>query len=219
MSNFRPTSFSLLPNIIKNIIIINVIVWLYLTSGIDGDFGFSFMDLFALHYWENEHFQIWQPFTYMFMHKDTWHLVMNMFTIWMFGNTLENLWGPKRFLTFYLATGIGAGLFHLIITYFQLQGATDLMEQMYLINVPTIGASGAFFGLLMAYGLTYPNSDIYIYFLFPIKTKYFVTIIGVIELYRGFSGTAGNVAVFAHLGGMLVGFLIMRYWKSRNHLY
>jgi membrane associated rhomboid family serine protease len=161
----------------------------------------------------------------------------------MFGNTLENVWGPKRFLVYYMVTGIGAGLIQLLVLYFRIshiesgldpemisyvqeKGYDLLMEGKnfadpvigklnILINTTTIGASGAVFGILLAFGMMFPNSLIYVYFAIPVKAKYFVMIYGAIELFSGISGTADNVAHFAHLGGMIFGYLLLLYWKKR----
>jgi membrane associated rhomboid family serine protease len=171
-----------------------------------------------------------------------------MFALWMFGSVLENVWGPKRFLNYYLVTGIGAGLVHLLVTYIRISSILpDLspeqiqvvyqesynvlqsgkryvdpaMDQLsILLNTPTVGASGAIFGILLAFGMMFPNSLIYVYFAIPIKAKYFVMIYGALELYSGFANNPGdNVAHFAHLGGMIFGFLLITYWKKKGKLY
>jgi hypothetical protein len=137
------------------------------------------------------------------MHHDFGHIFMNMFALWMFGNELENTWGPKRFFIYYILTGIGAAIIHMIVS--TLMGG--------LIGY-TVGASGAIYGLLLAYGMTYPDRQIFMFPLFiPIKAKYFVIIFAGIELFQGVSGSSG-VAHFAHLGGALTGFIIMKYSKQ-----
>ena len=182
------------------------------------------------------------------MHGGFTHILFNMFALWMFGNVLENVWGPKRFLNYYLVTGIGAGITHLVVSYVRIvsSGFELTPEQFDLIynegfqilqsgrnysdpamgfynlimNVPTVGASGAVFGILLAFGMMFPNSLIYIYFAFPIKAKYFVIIYGAIELLSGISNRPGdNVAHFAHLGGMLFGYAIIMYWKKKGKLF
>lgn len=236
MNNFRPSSFTFLPPVIKNILIINVLVYLYITSGIGDDFNFSFMDAFALHNYKSDLFKPWQLLTHMFMHQDFSHLLFNMFAVWMFGYTLENTWNSKRFLTYYLLTGIGAGLIYMGTTHWELtqlirpesgytlervfeEGYQNFSSFSAYVDRPMLGASGAFFGLLMAFGMLFPNSEVYLYFLFPVKVKYFVFGLGVIELFNAFSRTDSNVAYFAHLGGMLVGYIIIRYWKHKKYLY
>jgi membrane associated rhomboid family serine protease len=235
MSNFSPTGFRFLPPVIKNILIINVLFFLYLNSGLDSNNDFSFMDLFALHYWKSDLFKPWQLVTHMFMHVDFTHLLFNMFAVWMFGYTLENYWGSKRFIVYYLLTGIGAGAIHLLAIHFELnnliesaglnvqevfiKGYENVANLSSYVDNPMIGASGAFFGILMAFGMLFPNREVYLYFLFPVKVKYFVIGLGVIELINAFSRSNSNIAYFAHLGGMLVGFIIMKYWKSKRNLY
>jgi membrane associated rhomboid family serine protease len=141
-------------------------------------------------------FYPWQLVTYMFMHGGFWHLFMNMFALWMFGMELENIWGSKKFFSYYMTCGIGAALANLFLS--------PLLTD---INVPTVGASGAIIGILVAFGLMFPDRPIFLYFLFPIKAKYFVLIYMFIELLS--IGSAGNIAHIAHLGGGLVGFVYL----------
>ena len=148
---------------------------------------------------------------------------------WMFGNTLENIWGPNRFLLFYFVCGVGAGLVQELVQYIQyattLQAYTSVnmgghiipMGE-YLNMLTTVGASGAVYGILLAFGMMFPNSTLYIYFAIPIKAKWFVLIYGIIELFSGFT-SADNVAHFAHLGGMLFGLFLILYWKKKGNLY
>lgn len=143
-------------------------------------------------------FRPWQPLTYMFMHASLDHIFFNMFSLWMFGYVLENVWGTRRFLFYYLACGIGAGLLHL------------LMPGVHL----TVGASAAVYGILLAFGMMFPNERIYLYFLVPIKTKWFIIGMIALELFEGIFRSYDGVAHFAHLGGMLIGFLLMLYWKK-----
>ena len=192
-------------------------------------------------------FQPHQLITHMFMHGSFGHLFFNMFALWMFGNTLENLWKGKRFLNYYLLTGLGAALLHFGAQYLEFQmavsnlGASEISiikEQGYLalqqgqnfidpamaqanliLNTPSVGASGAVFGILLAFGMLFPNQIIYFNFFFPIKAKYFVAIYGALELFSGLNDFGGSIAHFAHLGGMLFGFLILRYWKSKYGTY
>lgn len=147
-------------------------------------------------------FYPWQLITYQFMHADFWHLLMNMFALWMFGSELESLWGPKRFLLYYIIAGIGAALIHMMVTPF----FGDLR--------PTVGASGSVYGLLLAFGLTFPNRPIFMFPLFiPIPAKFFVIIFGAIELINGVSGASG-VAHFAHLGGAFTGYILLKYGRN-----
>jgi membrane associated rhomboid family serine protease len=168
-----------------------------------------------------------------------------MFALWMFGKILENVWGAKRFLTYYLITALGAAALHLGVSQYEimslqsqinpsdlnilLENGKQVLEgnQNYthplmgklnlLINTPTVGASGAVFGILLAFGMLFPNTLLYIYFAIPIKAKYFVMIYGALELYSGLSNNpADNVAHFAHLGGMLFGYILLKYWQKNN---
>ena len=142
-------------------------------------------------------FRIWQLFTYMFMHANIEHIFFNMFALWMFGYVLENFWGSRRFLFYYLVCGIGAGLCNLLVPGWGI----------------TVGASGAVYGILLAFGMTFPNERIYLYFLMPIKAKWFVIGYAAIELMEGLF-RADGVAHFAHLGGMLFGLLLILYWRK-----
>ena len=142
-------------------------------------------------------FFIWQLFTYAFLHGGIFHLLFNMFALWIFGCELERYWGTREFIKYALVTGVGAGISTVIVTPSQ--------------GIPTIGASGLVYGLLLAYGLLFPNRPIYLYFLFPIKAKHFVLIFGAIALYASLSGPSDNIAHLAHLGGMLFGLVYLRY--------
>ncbi len=229
MTEFRPGRFQMLPTIIKNLIIINVLVFLaQITIGKSPSFPMD--DLFALHAWQSPLFKPWQFITYLFMHGGWDHLFFNMLALWMFGAILENLWGPKRFATFYLACGLGAALCHMIVLYFenrtllhQFYALPAFDQQFYLqrindqINTPTLGASGAVFGCLAAFGYLFPNTSIYLYFLFPIKAKWFVILYAGVELVMAIRSSAGdNVAHVAHLGGALVGLILVYFWNKTN---
>ena len=151
------------------------------------------------------HFQIWQLLTYSFLHGGVMHLLLNMYALWLFGSRMENVWGSKAFALYYFVCVIGAGLVQLIIAT-QAAGEGGIY--------PTIGASGGVFGLLLAFGLTFPNEKLIL--IFPpvvLKAKWFVLIYGVFELWAGITGTAAGVAHFAHLGGMLFGFILLWYWR------
>ena len=139
---------------------------------------------------------IWQLVTYMFMHGSFWHIFINMFVLYMFGSEIERQWGAKEFYRYYFITGIGAGVISVLF---------DPAS-----NIPIVGASGAIYGLLLAFGLMFPDRPIYLYFLFPIKAKYFVLIFGSIAFISAFSATSDGIAHFAHLGGMVVGFAYLR---------
>ena len=221
MSNFRPSGFSVLPMVVKNLLIINVLFFLA-TMAADVVFRIDLKDYLGLHYIGASDFQPYQLVTYMFMHGDFTHLFFNMFALWMFGNTLENIWGPNRFLLFYFVCGIGAGLVQEVVQYIQfattLQGYANVNMSEYLNLLTTVGASGAVYGILLAFGMMFPNSTLYIYFAIPIKAKWFVLIYGIIELFAGFRGV-DNVAHFAHLGGMLFGLILILYWKKKGNLY
>jgi Uncharacterized membrane protein (homolog of Drosophila rhomboid) len=229
MTDFRPGGFNTIPVVIKNLVIINVLVY-FAQITFARNPSFNMEDIFALHDIRSAYFKPHQVITYMFLHGGWAHLFFNMFALWMFGSVLENLWGPKRFLTFYMLSGLGATALHLAILYFDLTPVWEqfyrlpLEEQQRLIghprffpNIPTVGASGAVFGCLAAFGYLFPNSLLYIYFLFPIKAKWFVLIYAGMELYLGIQNSAGDsVAHWAHLGGALVGFLLVWFWNKNN---
>lgn len=241
MSNqYSPTGFSFLPVVVKNLLIINGIM--FLADIALARFGVNLSEILGLHFFMSSSFRPWQLVTYMFMHANFSHLFFNMFALWMFGNTLENIWGAKRFLIYYLLCGLGAALIQEGVQFIQMQfyseqvldyvsayGADVLKEgnnyadsalasANLLFNIPTVGASGAIYGLLLAFGMMFPNSMIYLYFLVPIKAKWFVIGYAVIELLNGL-GAGDNVAHFAHLGGMLVGLIIILIWKKKGRLY
>lgn len=273
---YRPQSFQVLPLVVKNLLIINGL--LYLATWIFHEqFHLDLADYLGLHYFSSELFRPYQLVTYMFMHGGLDHVFFNMFALWMFGNVLENFWGSKRFLIFYMATGIGAALIFLgyqSFEYYRVHAAvadlmvtpsaegylaimknyfggymsvpevemqvqafandwaihpgsaqylntaiTDINQLLTLqIDTPMVGASGAIFGVLLAFGMLFPNTLLYIYFLVPIKAKYFVIIYGALELYLGIANNPGdNVAHFAHLGGMLFGFILIKYWQKKSN--
>ncbi len=229
MTEFRPGSFQILPTAIKNLLIINVLVFLA-QSIVGNNLGFSFDDVFALHSWQSDLFQPWQFVTHLFMHGSIGHIFSNMFALWMFGSILENLWGPKRFITFYIACGLGAALLHMIVLYVENQhllqqfnalsfSQQDAYRSMVTqkINEATLGASGAVFGCLAAFGFLFPNTYIYLYFFIPLKAKWFVIIYAGLELTQAIQNSAGdNVAHVAHLGGALVGILLVWFWNKNN---
>ena len=141
------------------------------------------------------HFKIWQLVTYMFLHGGFWHVFFNMFILWMFGSELEREWGTKEFLKYYFITGIGAGIFNLLLS-----------------NAATIGASGAVYGVMLAYALRYPDRMVYIYFLFPVKVKYLMAFLVLVSFFSTFGSSGDGIAHAAHLGGIVVGFAYLKYW-------
>lgn len=200
MYNYSNNSFlGGIPPVTKNILIINLIIWGFCNL-------FNWVEIFGLHDLRYGNFYLYQLITYQFTHKEFFHLFVNMFGLYMFGRVLENYWGPKRFITYYLVTGIGAGLIQLAICYFQ---------NIYSV---TIGASGAVFGILLAFGMIFPNIQLFIIpFPFPVKAKYLVIGYGLLELSLGFANIAGDkIAHFTHLGGMLFGIILILYWRKKN---
>jgi membrane associated rhomboid family serine protease len=270
MSSFR-SGFSVLPPVVKNLLIVNALCYLA-NVVIEMRFNYSINETLGLYYPESTHFKPYQLITHVFMHGSFAHLFFNMFSLWMFGNVLENYWGPKRFFIYYFVTAFGAAALHLgvngielhslknaIATYTSDPGidafvrlldrdsglahnsfVTDFINQwqtqpgnpQYVqssveiadamiqrkLNVPTVGASGAVFGLLLAFGMLFPNTELFLMFIpIPVKAKYFVIFYGLIELYQGFANNpTDNVAHFAHLGGMLFGFILIKIWNKTN---
>jgi membrane associated rhomboid family serine protease len=268
---YSPTGFTLLPPVVKNLLIINILFFLATISL--SKYGFDLEKMFGLYYLKSSHFQPYQFVTYMFIHANFQHIIFNMFALWMFGYVMENYWGSKRFLIFYVVCGIGAAITQTFVnwlSFFPLETALsaynnapginsfisfathypphtqELLDKLnsflsewnsnplnrtYIlqskenilllyqdqISTPTIGASGAIFGILLAFGMTFPNMMIYFYFLIPIKAKWFVIGYGILELFSGLWGSSSdNVAHFAHLGGMLFGLLLILYWRKRS---
>jgi membrane associated rhomboid family serine protease len=213
-----------MPAAVKNIIFINVIVMLM--TSLKENFMY---ETFALFYPTSPFFHWWQPVTHMFMHGGFWHLIFNMYTLSIFGSVLERVWGTKKFLLFYFVTGLGAALIHTGVEWLQMQswlsqaaeGSTAAMTSIHLLKMtPTVGASGAIYGVLMGYAMLYPDTVLSL--LIPpisMKAKWFVLIFAAIELFTGVTGTGGNIAHFAHLGGLIFGFLLIWYWKKKHTLY
>lgn len=217
-----------IPEIIKQLIVVNVIV--FIGSQFAGDITY---DVLALHYPKNDLFGVWQLVTHMFMHGSISHILFNMFGLWMFGAPLVQMWGKNKFLFFYFSTGIGAALLQLFVYHLQIQDwVNELVGQGYqldaiysslqggqsLFNVTMVGASGALYGVLVAFAVMFPNAELMLIFLpIPIKAKYFVPLILVMDLFFGFSSySMGPIAHFAHVGGAVTGFLIMWYWKRNQ---
>ena len=228
-----------LPPVVKTILIANVLMFV-----ITMVFPEIKMSL-AIYSFKSDFFKPFQLISHMFMHGDIWHLFFNMFALYMFGKILEDVWGPKRFFIYYFVTGIGAALLHLFVINLEInalisqmipeqaeivlnEGGKIIMSgknyidpQMsdlnLMINMPTVGASGAVYGLLLAFGMLFPNAIIYVYFAIPMKAKYLVMIFTAIEIYLGFLNRSGdNIAHFAHLGGMLFGLIFILIWKKQN---
>ncbi|MBR2947072.1 MAG: rhomboid family intramembrane serine protease [Bacteroidales bacterium] len=203
------------PMVVKNLIIINVIMLIF--TMVSEPFMYK---TFSLYYFGSPLFHPFQFISYMFMHGGFSHLLFNMFSLYMFGSVLENVWGAKKFFLYYMVTGIGAGIIHELVMYLQII-TTSIPHEAYIIaNTPTVGASGAIYGLLLAYGMLFPNNIIS--FIFPpisMKAKWMVLIFGVMEFIFGVTGTGGNIAHFAHLGGMIFGIILILYWKKKNRLY
>jgi membrane associated rhomboid family serine protease len=276
MTEFRPSRFEILPTVVKNLLIINGLVFLAQNTLGGAGGSFSIDDMFALHAWQSNLFKPWQLVTHLFMHGGFSHIFFNMLALWMFGAVLENVWGSKRFLTFYLVCGLGAALIHLLFLNWEFApivndyatlarqhlagseyqsdmmihfiqkyhiafttGTDELINEMRAnpqnpflmsnvfenitqfyqnsLNNATIGASGAVFGVLAAFGFLFPNTYLYIYMLVPVKAKWFVLFYGAIELYEGINNSAGdNVAHWAHIGGAVVGLLIVMTWNKTN---
>jgi len=235
---YRPSNFKELPEIVKNLLIINTLFFLATISL--NNLDFDLVKIFGLHQFQSPDFRPHQIITHLFMHGNFTHLLFNMFALWMFGKVLENVWGGKKFLIYYMITGIGAACIHLLISQYQIINISNQIPDMLnlaiegrynpsipiskrltqLIITPTVGASGAVFGLLLAFGMLFPNALLYLYFAIPIKAKYFVIAYGLLELYAGISNNpADNVAHFAHLGGMIFGYFLIKYWKKNINYY
>ena len=277
---YTPSGFGFLPPVVKNLLIINVLFFLA-TEVLRPTMNIDLTDILGLHYFAAQKFEPYQFITYMFMHGGFSHILFNMFALWMFGTVLEQVWGPKKFLLYYVISGIGAALVHYLVFYFEitpvlnsidgflanpdlatlqqfatnhkfnLSRSSDELEQAFnafqlnyrtlqqdpnsmqamqesvnfvalyrehFLNLPVVvGASGAIYGLLLAFGMLFPNSLIYVYFFIPMKAKWFVIIFGAIELFSGFWDQNSNVAHFAHLGGMIFGFFLIMYWKKKEN--
>lgn len=208
------------PPVVKNLIIANCVALLATTLL---PFGDAIIERFALFNIESPLFHSYQVFTYMFLHGGVSHLFFNMFALWMFGRQLEIELGSQRFLTYYLVCGIGAALLQLGVGYAEYAhavAANGIRSSMYLLGIPTVGASGAVYGLLLAFGVLHPNNVIML--IFPpiaLKAKWFVVIYGLLELFFGISGYQAGVAHFAHLGGMLWGLALLYWWRKRRNIY
>ncbi|MDM8155674.1 rhomboid family intramembrane serine protease [Bacteroides gallinaceum] len=214
-----------MPTVTKNLLIINVLCFFgYVVAK---RYGIDLNDMLGLHFFLASDFNPAQLITYMFMHANFQHIFFNMFAVWMFGRTLEHVWGPKRFLFYYILCGIGAGLIQEAVQYIDYAinlsqydrvntGISIISMDEYLNLITTVGASGAVYAILLAFGMMFPNSPLFIFPLpMPVKAKYFVIGYAVLELLLGISGGDG-VAHFAHLGGMLFGVILIIYWRKKN---
>jgi membrane associated rhomboid family serine protease len=236
---YRPSGFGYLPMVTKNIIIINVIVFVLKlvlqTKNINLD------DYLGLHYYLASNFKPHQFITYIFMHGSFTHILFNMLGVFIFGQVLEQVWGPKRYLIFYILTGLGAAIAQYIIMHFEITDMlnafnyeimqpslsalekSDLIERKFAIldSQVIVGASGSLFGLLGAFGMLFPNRELYLYFLFPIKAKWLVALYGGFEIFSAFQNNPNDpVAHIAHIGGLLVGIVIVLIWrKDKQHFY
>ncbi len=218
----------MMPTVTKNLIIINILFFL---GGIVAQrYGIDLADYLGLHFFMADKFNVVQLFSYMFMHGGFSHIFFNMFAVWMFGRILEQTWGPKKFLFYYLFCGVGAGIIQEIVQFIQYEmvlsdyssvniGTAIIPMNEYLNMMTTVGASGAIYAILLAFGMIFPNQQLFIFPLpMPIKAKYFVIGYALIELYSGFANNPSDkVAHFAHLGGMIFGFILIMYWKKKNN--
>ncbi len=221
------------PPVTRNLIIINFLVWF--AEIVLPRYNVDLVEMLGLHYFEASQFNIGQLFTYMFLHSDRSieHVFFNMFSLWMFGSVVERYWGIWRYLFFYLTCGLSAAIMQEIMWFFSFHDLVQLGSEYIRIGAGqvvtanqaldmliTVGASGAVFGLLLAFGMLFPNSQIFLFLLpIPIKAKYFVIIYGIAELFFGVSGFAGDsVAHFAHLGGMLGGLILILLWRKKGEI-
>ena len=212
-----------IPIVTRYLLIANFVV--YLLTALMQRYGVDLNAIGGLHFYSAQSFHWWQPLTYMFLHANLSHLFFNMFAVWMFAPMIEQQWGERRFLIYYLVCGLGAAFVQEVVWSMMLSnmsasyGAAALAQYAYYMN--TIGASGAVFGILFAFGWLYPDVPMFIIFIpIPIRARVFVIIYALIELFAGVGSVAGftadNVAHFAHLGGMLFGWLLVLYWKKTN---
>lgn len=217
-----------IPIVTKNLLIINILVFIatYVLRGLNIDLN----DILGLHFFLASDFRIWQFFTYMFMHGGFTHILMNMFMLWMFGMVVENVWGPKKFLFYYIVCGVGAGLCQELAQYgtYLVEGLAHfdsvrigtivLPMDVYLNMMNTVGASGAIYGVLLAFGMLFPEERMFIIPIpIPIKAKWIVMGSIVVELFSAIGTSNDGVAHLAHLGGMLFGFILIRYWKKHPY--
>ena len=212
--------FGNIPEVTRNLFIVNALM--FIATLINQNF---MVGTFAVFYPKSPFFRWWQPVTYMFMHGNFWHIFVNMWGLLMFGSALERAIGSKKYLLFFFVTGLGALLIHIGVQYLQVQslmaaGASSQQAYYDILRTPTLGASGALYGIQIGYAMLYPNDKWTL--LFPpvtLKAKWFVLIFIGIELFTGVTGTLDGIAHFAHLGGALFGFLMILYWKKKGTLW
>jgi len=238
MNRFYSGGLSNTPPVTKNLIIINVVM--LVATMLFQRLNLNLSGVLGMFYFQSPLFKPWQIVTHMFMHGGLGHIFFNMYALWIFGKTLESVWGSKRFLIYYLATGLGAAFFHQLVNYIQFAPDIAAIKVAYsvdrinftLLNEilqpgnqfyhiarelmrPTVGASGAVYGVLLAFGMLFPNTPLFIMFIpIPIKAKWLVIGFGALELFLGITNSGGNIAHFAHLGGMIFGFFLIRYWNK-----
>lgn len=221
-----------IPPVVKNLLIINILF--FVASMLLGN-TINMVEYFGAFYFASPFFKIWQPITYMFMHGNFMHILFNMFALYSFGPILEMRWGPKRFLNFYLITGLGALAMQWGVQAFEVYqitggvtfpGAIQITDAQVrtlqqIFYGPMVGASGAIFGLLIAFGMLYPNAELYLMFIpMPVKAKYIIPIYILIELSLGVAQVSGDsVAHYAHIGGALIGFIIVKIWAKKDRFY
>ncbi len=214
-----------IPTMTKNLLVINVLA--YLATVVLERSGIDLNALLGLHFFKASAFQVYQFLTYMFLHGSFTHILFNMFALWMFGSVIERVWGPKKFLFYYIVCGVGAGIVQEFVQYgnyvaqgldayqYVNMGGAQISMDAYINMWTTIGASGAVYGILLAFGMIFPNERLFIIpFPFPIKAKWLIVGYIAIELFSAMSGPGDGVAHMAHLGGMLFGFLLIRYWRK-----
>jgi membrane associated rhomboid family serine protease len=237
-----------LPPVVKNIILLNILMFI-VDLAAQSVYGMQLTMILGLYFPASEHFMPLQIVTHMFMHGSFWHLFFNMYALYIFGQILEGVWGPKRFFIYYMICGLGAAFIHELVIFYQfnklsnaispdnLQLVLDegtgylregkvfvdesMKELQVLLNTPTVGASGAIFGVLLAFGVLFPNTQLLLLIPpMPIKAKYLVIFYGGLELFLAVTQPGSNIAHAAHLGGMLFGYILIRYWrKTTNTLY
>lgn len=219
-----------MPTATKNLLIVNFLA--FIATWVLELRGINLTSMLGLHFFLASDFRIYQFFTYMFLHGGLTHIFFNMFALWMFGSVIERVWGPKKFLFYYIVCGLGAGITQELVQYvdYSIQGiaayqyvnygGVQMTTDAYINLWTTIGASGAVYGILLAFGMIFPNERLFIIpFPFPIKAKWLVLGYIVIELFSAMSGPGDGVAHMAHLGGMLFGFLLIRYWNKHPNSY
>lgn len=215
------------PVAVKNIIIVNIVM--LVVTMLNRPLMY---EKFALWFPASPFFEWWQPVTHMFMHSGFFHLFFNMYALYVFGSVLERVWGPKKFLLFYFVTGLGAALVHTGVQWIEYQSAMDMLQSVFqpaesdimavrnIIFVPTVGASGAVYGVLLGFAMLYPDTILRLWFPpIALKAKWLVIIFGAIEIVLGITSTGAGIAHFAHLGGLIFGFILLMYWKKTRNLY